>query len=234
MSISRNQLFQQVWEQKLDGNRQFKYCLGANQRVDAAAKILGPGERLLDVGCGSGTLGMAVSGKFHRVFGVDVADSAVEVASKNGVIASRVDLNCETLPFEAEFFDAVAFLSAIAYIYDPYDALRECHRVLKKNGMLVLTSANMRTFGKLFKIAIEGRFPTTSKGVRVGYDGGALHYFCAADLIALLTRAQFEVVDKQGIFYKPRHFRFFERVFLLRGITSEFLAGEILVTAKKV
>src|SRR6266478_2331776 len=230
---SPHRLFHAMWKEKLSGSDQRGYRPGENQRVDAAARLLAGGERLLDVGCGAGVLALAVKGKFREVFGVDVAQPAIEAARRNGVVASRVDLNSEPLPFDAEFFDAVTFLSVIPYVYDPYHALRECHRVLRRGGMLCVSAANMRTVGKLCKLLLKGRFPTTSKGIAIGYDGGAMHYFCSGDLSDLLNKTGFSQVNKRGIFYWPQCLRVTQKSSWLRHISSEFLAGEVLLSAEK-
>jgi len=231
---SPGQLFQEMWREKLSGSNSKHYSPGENQRVDAAAKLLLSGERLLDVGCGAGILALAVKGKFREVFGVDLAESAVEAARSNGVISTRTDLNHDALPFDSESFDAVTFLSALPYIYDPYHALRECHRVLRKEGAFIISAANMRTLGKLVSIAVRGRFPTTSKGINIGYDGGTMHYFCSRNLEDLLSNSGFKVIEKQGIYYKPHVVRVFSAMPIISSLMAEFFGGELIFRASKI
>jgi 2-polyprenyl-3-methyl-5-hydroxy-6-metoxy-1,4-benzoquinol methylase len=228
-----DQVFREVWRERLVRPGEDQYREGENQRVDLAARLLPSGQRLLDVGCGAGILGLAVKNSFNEVYGVDIADYAVESARNNGLIASRVDLNSTALPFDSDFFDAVTFLSVIPYIYDPYYVLRECHRVLRPDGMLILSVANMRTMGKLLSIVVRGRFPVTSKGVNIGYDGGALHYFCSADLVQLFAATRFAVIAKYGLFYRPKFIKTVDRAALLGHLACEFFAGEVLFVARK-
>jgi len=143
-----DRVFHALWHERLDGTPSEQYVPGNNLRVDAAVRTLLPGKRLLDIGCGSGTLGVAVRNKFEEVYGIDIAEDAVATARGNGQTAQRIDLNSESLPFPAEFFDAVTVLAVLPYVYDPYYVLRECHRVLVPGGRLVLSAANMRTVGK--------------------------------------------------------------------------------------
>ena len=230
-----NQVFQTQWQEKLQGTNSVEYLPGNNLRVDAAMRALTPGKRLLDVGCGAGLLGLAVRDKFEEVYGVDLAEAAVTAACARGQIARRTDLNSESLPFPSEFFDAVTVLAVLPYVYDPEHALRECHRVLRPGGKLLLSAANMRTVGKLISTYVRGRFPATSKGMGVGYDGGALHYFCSWNLVTLLKNAGFSVMRANGTHYRPSFVGYLPAgVPLLSAFLREFFAGEIMLEATRL
>jgi methionine biosynthesis protein MetW len=210
------------------------YAPGRNLRVDAAARALRAGRFLLDVGCGAGVLGPAVAGRFERVYGVDIAAGCVAAARGNGLEASQVDLDEAPLPFEPGFFDAVTVLSVLQYFRDPLAVLRECHRVLRPSGQLLLASPNMRSAGKLWRQFVVGRFPTTSKGAATGWDGGALHYFCSRDLRELLEATGFRVLETTGLFCRPRGLeRVPDGLPLLGRVKVEFLSGEVLLLAER-
>lgn len=232
---SPNQVFQTQWQEKLAGTLSNQYVPGENLRVDAAARALSPGKRLLDVGCGAGMLGLALRDRFDEIYGVDLAEGAVAIARASGQRAQRLDLNSELLPFRAEFFDAVTMLAVLPYVYDPSHVLRECHRVLQGGGKLLLSAANMRTVGKLVSTYVLGRFPSTSKGVGVGYDGGALHYFCSWNLAALLKNTGFSMVRVQGTHYRPKLLGYFpNEIPLASSVIREFFAGEVMIEAVRL
>ena len=210
------------------------YAPSRNLRVDRAARALRLGRFLLDVGCGAGLLAQAVLGKFTRVYGVDIAAECVAAARRNGVEASQLDFGTEPLPFAAEYFDAVAALSVLQYLFDPHAVLRECHRVLRPGGQLVIAAPNMRSAGKLWRQFVVGRFPTTSNGNDAGYDGGALHYFCAQDLHELLAATGFRALPTAGLFCRPRWLGWIpEGTPLLGKAKVEFLSGEVLIEAAR-
>jgi 2-polyprenyl-3-methyl-5-hydroxy-6-metoxy-1,4-benzoquinol methylase len=228
------QVFHSLWEEKLAGGGCELYVIGKNARVDAAALALKPGGRLLDVGCGTGLLSLAAHSKFDEVHGVDLAEEAVAVASTNGMIAHRLDLNVESLPYPASFFDAITVLAVLPYVYDPKHVLSECCRVLRPSGQLLVAAANMRTIAKMFRLCFLGRFPSTSKGARAGYDGGAMHYFCSRDLSILLSDAGFHLVRATGLYYRPKIFGGnLSQLPMLRDTLREFLAGEVLLEAER-
>ena len=102
-------------------------------------------ERILDVGCGDGnfTMLMARACKAKEVYGVEISKEGVEMARKNGVNCYQLDVDEENLPFGDDFFDAVTALELIEHLYDPDHFLDEVHRVLKPNGLFILSTPNL-------------------------------------------------------------------------------------------
>jgi methionine biosynthesis protein MetW len=209
------------------------YVPGSNLRVEAAANILHPGQRLLDVGCGDGTLGMLVRNRFEEIYGVDISDKAIEVAQRRGIKAYKVNLNVEALPFEDNYFDSITCLATLQLIYDMNTMLREFNRVLKPDGELVLTVANMRAYWRIFKLVVLGYFPRTSLDPE-GYDGGTLHYFCYRNLKDLLEKSGFKVMMRRGIFCLPRLIEKLPDRGWVGKLKAEFLSAEMLVRAVEV
>jgi len=55
------------------------------------------------------------------------------------------------LEFERNTFDIVVFSGVINYLENPVKALKECYRVLKPKGLLLISSTNPNSLFKLFK-----------------------------------------------------------------------------------
>ncbi len=226
--------FEDLWRTRLQDPSSQTYAKGNNLRVDAAARVLSGGKNLLDVGCGAGVLGVAVRGRFERVHGVDIAESAVAAAARQGVLARCVDLSRNPLPFPSGSFDAVALLAVLPYVLDPRELVRECYRVLGPGGQVVVSAANMRSLGKLVRLFLRGRFPITSKLSSSFCDGGAMHYFCSADLAALLREVGFQNISRAGIFCRPRLVEHVpDWLPVLGHLKAEFFAGESFLVARK-
>lgn len=51
-------------------------------------------------------------------------------------------INCEKLPYKSHSFDCVIFAGVIQYTNNPQKAIKECYRVLKKNGTLIISTIN--------------------------------------------------------------------------------------------
>ncbi len=107
-------------------------------RLDAQA-----GERILDVGCGTGLLleRLRRGVPDARLAGVDPVPEMLTLAHRR-LPASAVDLRlaaAERLPFDDGSFDAVVSASVFHYVRRPVAALSEMRRVLRPGGRLVIT-----------------------------------------------------------------------------------------------
>ena len=106
---------------------------------------LRPGMRLLDVGCGPGTitLGLAAVTAPGEVVGIDVDEGEIararEEAAKLGIATARFEVaNAYELPFEDDSFHAVFSQAMLEHLQRPEDALKEMHRVLRDSGVIGL------------------------------------------------------------------------------------------------
>ncbi|MBT8399216.1 MAG: methyltransferase domain-containing protein, partial [Rhodothermia bacterium] len=113
-----------------------KQLLPAQQRLLEMAELQ-PGERVLDVACGSGLVSFpaaAAVAPAGRVVGVDISDRMVEIASESaahrGLSVEFIRMDAESLDFPDNSFDAVLCGLGLMYVPDPISCLREMHRVL--------------------------------------------------------------------------------------------------------
>ena len=112
--------------------------LRANQANRLIPKHLRDG-RILDIGCGNYPYFLS-----HTYF---KEKFAIENAPKSDLIDDitwfSLNLNeISTLPFDDEYFSTITLLAVIEHL-DPVNLVRlftECHRVLKKDGVLILTT----------------------------------------------------------------------------------------------
>ena len=99
--------------------------------------------RVLDVGCGNcWTTQLFNSAKVEH-FGIDISDHALKQAKEKGVIAKKVDLNTDPLPFEDNSFDLVLCSDLIEHTLYPENILKEARRVLKKGGSVIVVVPNI-------------------------------------------------------------------------------------------
>lgn len=127
-------------------DRRWASYIEASVRETMARLELAPGERLLDIGCGTGALLEAVCSATGRAdaFGVDVTPAMLLAAGR------RLDRHADScsavtaadashLPFADATFDVVVSTSAFHFFDSPRAALAEITRTLRAGGRLVIT-----------------------------------------------------------------------------------------------
>jgi len=93
-----------------------------------------PGERILDLGCGDGTLTRQIVERGATVVGLDAAPDFVAAAKQAGIDARLGD--ARTLSFDREF-DAVFSNAVLHWVVDADAALVGIHRALRPGGRFV-------------------------------------------------------------------------------------------------
>jgi len=191
---------------------------GLDPRI--ASLMLG-GQVLIDVGCGAGKALDELSRSYDVAIGLDV--NTKRLAERLDPLTDWYfilsDLN-SYFPFQSQSADAVHANQVIEHIGDPRFFAAEIHRILRRGGVAVITTPNVRYIKHLFRLCVRGLGPQTAGGNTLDgpWDDGHIHYFTHHDLRGgkkkLIIRSLFD------------HFAstYFVRV---------FLSGCILVVARK-
>jgi len=101
------------------------------------------GTKLLDVGCGTGSLlkELSRSGKELNLYGIDLSPEMINAARVKLKDEKRVELyekSAADLPFESNYFDYVVCMNSLHHHADPKQSLTEMTRVLKPSGVMIL------------------------------------------------------------------------------------------------
>ncbi len=112
----------------------------------AAAAV--DGKEVLDAGCGVGYgCEILAEGGASRVVGLDIATEAIEGAIvRAGSIAEFVLGDLEQLPFTTGSFDVVVCFEVIEHLRRRELALDELRRVLRPEGVLIVSSPNRNVY----------------------------------------------------------------------------------------
>ena len=148
--------------------------------------------RILDVGCSEGTVSKLFLDLGNDVYGIDIIPELIKKAKQKGVKARVWD--CEKgLPFPNNYFDAVYAAELIEHIYDTEHLLKEARRVLKKNGVLILTTPNIASLTSRIRL-LFGLYPKfVAPALKHWQPGGHIRTFTKDVLEMLLKRNGFEV-----------------------------------------
>ena len=120
-----------------------------------------PGERVLDVGCGTGQLTAEVAQSGTDVVGIDSSPEMIQSARANFRHLRFELFDVASLPYEAEF-DAVISNAALHWVRDQRGAISSIARALKPGGRLVF---EMGGYGNLRRVLESSYRALTSLGV---------------------------------------------------------------------
>ncbi|GAB2558011.1 hypothetical protein GCM10027065_31370 [Rhodanobacter koreensis] len=118
------------------------------QKRDAEFRYLpkpGPGQRLLDIGCGNGDFLANARDAGWDVVGIDTDPKAVAVAKQRGldVRVGGIDL----FAGESDGFDAITLSHVLEHLHDPRQFIRAVHRLLKPGGVIFVDTPNIESRG---------------------------------------------------------------------------------------
>jgi len=120
------------------------------------------GLRVLEIGCGMGTDGAQFAKAGANYTGVDLTEAAVELARKRFEVFNLPGTfrtaDAEKLDFADESFDVVYSHGVLHHTPDTATAIREVHRVLKKNGraIVMLYHRNSYNYGINIRLLRRG------------------------------------------------------------------------------
>ena len=234
--MNEKMFYDELWELKSKGGRSkprdifHKLIIDRifdpfdKDRIDVAAKMLNPGDRILDLGIWGGrflTL-PEIKTKFASQYGMDISQESVIKARENGIAnVFEWNLNNIPYPFEHNYFDAVALLAVLEHLFNPEVVVAEIYRLLKPGGQFVLALPNIASLSNRARL-LMGILPVTS--LDPGWDGGHLHYFTIQAAKTLLTENGFRI-KKTGISGGGQ---------FVRLLWPSLLAGEFIICAEKI
>ncbi|MGM0570499.1 class I SAM-dependent methyltransferase [Marinobacter sp.] len=98
-----------------------------------------PGDRILDVGCGTGWFTRRLARlPGAEVTGVDIDQPALEFARSRDSRSCYVPGDARCLPFEAESFERVVSIAALCFVPEWHDGIREIVRVARDSFVIGL------------------------------------------------------------------------------------------------
>ncbi|MFA4820546.1 MAG: methyltransferase domain-containing protein [Candidatus Aenigmatarchaeota archaeon] len=109
-----------------------------NQKV---MKYVPEGSSVLDIGCGDDFyLLSGLQRKIKSGMGVDIA---VKNAKSDNIIIKKIRIG-QKLPFKDASFDVVTMIAFIEHLEKPEKVLTDCRRVLRKGGVIIITTPMAR------------------------------------------------------------------------------------------
>jgi 2-polyprenyl-3-methyl-5-hydroxy-6-metoxy-1,4-benzoquinol methylase len=129
---------------------------------DRAAELFAPwprAGRVLDMAAGSG----AFARRLHQLgFAVEACDLFPEQFGAPEIPVKFADLS-ERLPYDDDSFDVLSCLEGVEHLEDQFAFVRECWRVLRPGGRLLLSTPNILGLASRWRYFWTGFFPLATK-----------------------------------------------------------------------
>jgi demethylmenaquinone methyltransferase/2-methoxy-6-polyprenyl-1,4-benzoquinol methylase len=143
------------------------------RQATRAALELRPGERVLDLGAGTGVSTEELARSGALVTGVDISQGMLRAGKKVRPDASLLAGDALALPFADATFDAVTISFALRNVHDVDAALREMARVTKPGGRIVVCEFSHPTnavFRHTYLVYLMGTLPSVARRVATNPD----------------------------------------------------------------
>jgi SAM-dependent methyltransferase len=147
------------------------------------------GRDVLEAGCGEGYGADLLAGVARRVVAVDYDETAVTHVRSRYPRVEVTQANLAELPLDDASVDVVVNFQVIEHLWDQGQFVRECLRVLRPSGLLMVSTPNRITF---------------SPGRDTPINPFHTRELNADELAELLVDAGFRDVSMSGLFHGPR------------------------------
>ena len=157
-------------------------------RPDLRALVPATARRVLDIGCGSGSVGAALKRDLGAwVAGIELFPQAVELARPrlDELIVADLD-TVDDLPDE---LDAVIFGDVLEHLRDPVRLLRLAAEHLSVDGVAIVSVPNIKHWSVLLPLLVHDRFTYGDSGL---LDRTHVHFFTLEELGRALQEAGLE------------------------------------------
>ncbi|HDP80671.1 MAG TPA: class I SAM-dependent methyltransferase [Spirochaetes bacterium] len=203
-------------------------------RVAVIAKYAGGGN-FLDIGCAFGGL-LSVAGERFTPYGIEMSPYAGAHARR--LFGDHIHIGTlEDNPFRESMFSVITMIEVLEHLADPVSAVKECRRLLRDGGLLVIQTANMA--------GLQARI---LKDRYAYFMPGHLSYFSKCNLIRLLADTGFskikafhpvefgllpKLLKSRSSFRSPLDYRHWLRISLYHWL-GKLRAGPLAATSSLV
>ncbi len=138
----QQEFYDRGWGSELEAGKEQRGNLRTNLDFLEETNLLKPNDRILEIGCGIGSIVSELSGRRYDITGTDISSKAIDYGLKKyGDIKLQVQ-PAEILQFEDHAFDVVLSFDLFEHIAEVDRHISEVHRVLKEDGLYLLQTPN--------------------------------------------------------------------------------------------
>lgn len=212
----------------MNDNRNYTYDVNSNiyrREYAIIAKWLPTGSRVIDLGCGEGSLLSFLRKKNISGVGVDVSSSGIQAAKKKNLKAytARIDI---PLKFKDNEFDFAICNVTLQMVMYPEILLLEMRRIANRQ---IISFPNFAFLLNRMDLLFNGRMPRVMIPGYKWYSTGHIHQLSLADFIKYCEDNKLKILDQYHIYPKQLYifpriiFDIFPNIFATTGL---FLTGK--------
>lgn len=224
------------WRKETD----YLYKQGPPTRIVVTVSMIAVGKssptRVLDIGCGEGSLGKVLKERYGSgvyLVGTDISKQALELARQHYDEVYRNDAEREDIRtlFPEKRFDYIVCLEVLEHVFDPLKILGQASDLLRSGGQIIVSFPNFAFYRYRLEV-LRGKFP---EGCHIYSDVEHLHYFTLGSFKKLLADAKLKPVDIDGEYATPSSFNILPKKFRKRLIRTypNFFGVQLVVKAVK-
>ena len=165
---------------------------------DAISAMIRPSARVLDVGCGDGSL-LATLGQRSRIdgCGVDIDFAQVVNVMNRGYAVFQADIDSGLAMIPDDAYDYAILSETLQVVRHPRTVLRELLRVAHACIVTFPNFANYRVVGQLWR---QGRMPVGDALPFAWYDTPNIHLFTLLDFEALCEQEGWKIEERTCVY----------------------------------
>ena len=165
------------------------------QIIDLAGET--KNQKILDVGCATGYLGEYFRNNSNWVAGLDVSESALQVAKDKLDVVYQIDLESADWPAGLinKKFDLIIVAEVIEHLLWPERLLNRLSKLLAKDGQMIITTPNFLVWSNRLKM-LFGRFVYQESGF---WGRDHIHFFTLPELKEMLITGGWEIIAENHL-----------------------------------
>ena len=161
--------------------------------------VTGENKTILDVGCYDGRDSAHFIKNGNKVYGIEILEDKAEEARNRGISVESFDLDKRTKwPYKDSMFDYVIAGDIIEHVIYLDDFMKNLSKVMKKDGVLVLSTPNLASLGRRILLLL-GKNPFIELSENEYINGfpavGHVRYFTMGSLTRMLEAHGFVVEE---------------------------------------
>ncbi len=171
--------------------------IGLRSDLNVIHNWITPGSRVLDLGCGDGTLLASLrDNKQTKGYGLEFSSAQISACISKNLNVIEQNLNDGLSNFTDSSFDVVVMTQALQTLHAPHEVIREMLRIGKE---CIVTFPNFAHWKARWHLAIHGRMPVSDLLPYQWYDTPNIHFCTFTDFEKLCNELGITIVQRQVV-----------------------------------